>query len=504
MAENTGLLSIGTDTSHTSEVSEEFSLPDYVAEIRRVLSVVAEALPEGRYIEDKGDNSSLELNGSVTYSVIYLDDEGKLFAIPLNSSYQTRLPISLGTKSLSYNTTVESVSCRVMAKRKLSLKSRLKTRVLSFVDARLPENVGGSSADQLFIERDNITAKAMSIIPCTLDGIRISDRLETPQGKEITPLWCDAKAMVYEARAQAGTVSVRAEALVKCLVSSEGELSVIEKRLPLNEIIEAEGAESDDMVRVEARCVSLSISNEESDKSNQLFFDLTCELFGEVIKSLHTTLTKDAYSTKNEMELSYKDIPIYRGVKATNASITLSQAIKKENEQAERVIEIFANPVYEKTEIKGTKAYVCGRVNVSVLLECALNEAGEREYTAQAYEIPFRQEIEVGRASGEAVPFVSLIVSNQNGKAEGDSIYTSMELYTSLALYDKSTERALERCQVRHDKEIVRDNSQIRVYFPKDGDTLWEIAKAYHTTKGKIMAENGLSGEEIPSGGIIV
>lgn len=505
MAENTGLLSIGTDISHISEVSEEFNLPDYVAEIRKVLSVVGEALPEGKYIEDKGEGSSLELNGSVTYSVAYTDDEGKLFSIPLNSSYQVKIPIALGSRVLSYTTTVESVSCRVMAKRKLSLKARLKTRILSFVDAKLPDSTGlGSSADEMFMERKLTRVNAMRVLPCSLDNIRISDKLDTEQGKSITPLWCDAKVMINETRVQADMVTVRAEACIKCLINKEGEISVIEKRLPLNEVIEVEGAAAEDMVRIESRCVSLSISNEESDKSNQLFFDLTCELLGEVIKAAEAELVEDAYSTKNEMELSYKDATVYRGVRAASSSISLSQAIKKDTEDLDRVIEVFAHPVYEKTETKGTKAYICGKVNATILGQGQPDENGYREYVAKAAEIPFRQEIDMGRVVEEPVSFVSLFVGNTNGKAEGDSIYISMELYTSYALYGKESKRVVEKCTIKRDKEISRDNSSLRVYFPKEGDTLWEIAKKYHTTKGRIMSENGLEKEEAPTHAIIV
>lgn len=505
MAENTGLLSIGTDSSHISEVSEEFTLPDYVAEIRKVLSVAGEALLEGKYIEDKGDSSSVELNGSVTYSVAYTDDEGKLFSIPLNSSFQIKLPIALGSRVLSCTTTVESISCRVMAKRKLSLKARLKTRLLSFVDAKLPDASSlGSSADEMFMERKTARVNAMKVLPCLLDNIRVSDKLDTEQGKSITPLWCDAKVMINEARAQTDMVTVRAEACVKCLVNKEGEISVIEKRLPLNEMIEVEGASAEDMVRIESRCISLSISNEESDKTNQLFFDLSCELLGEVIKTMEAEVVEDAYSTKNEMELSCKDTTIYRGVKAASSSISLSQTIKKDTEDIDRVIEIFAHPVYEKTEAKGTKAYICGKINATILGQGQPDENGYREYIAKTTEVPFRQEIDMGRVVEEPVSFVSLFVGNTNGKAEGDSIYISMELYTSYALYGKENKRMVEKCTIKRDKEISRDNSSLRVYFPKEGDTLWEIAKRYHTTKGKIMSENGLDEEKAPTQAIIV
>ena len=51
---------VNGDTQMTSEVSEEFSLPDYVPEVRKVLTVRASALPEQKYLSD----TTLEFSGT--------------------------------------------------------------------------------------------------------------------------------------------------------------------------------------------------------------------------------------------------------------------------------------------------------------------------------------------------------------------------------------------------------------------------------------------------------
>ena len=39
-------------------------------------------------------------------------------------------------------------------------------------------------------------------------------------------------------------------------------------------------------------------------------------------------------------------------------------------------------------------------------------------------------------------------------------------------------------------KEIKKEAGCVRVYFPKEGDTLWEIAKMYHTTVAALKENN--------------
>ena len=55
------LLKISDDTQLNHEVSEEFSLPDYVPEIRKLLVVRACALPESKYISQTSAPPMLEI-----------------------------------------------------------------------------------------------------------------------------------------------------------------------------------------------------------------------------------------------------------------------------------------------------------------------------------------------------------------------------------------------------------------------------------------------------------
>ena len=49
--------------------------------------------------------------------------------------------------------------------------------------------------------------------------------------------------------------------------------------------------------------------------------------------------------------------------------------------------------------------------------------------------------------------------------------------------------------RILKDKEIEKDDSSVKVYFPSDKDTLWEIAKMYHTRVNKLCEENGIDKE---------
>lgn len=491
------LLKISDDTQLNHEVSEEFSLPDYVPEIRKLLVVRASALPESKYISQSSVPPMLEIGGTVAYSVIYTSDDGSLCALPLSSSYEAKSPIA-SNGSVFIDTEVENCNARVLAPRKLNIKTKLKSRVLGFSEEFVGETITPhSSADEMYIERKINSVETVSVLPISLEHIRMSDKIDVTGLTEVKPIWCDASVILNDVRLQNGSVSVRGEATVKCLcMSLEGE-KTLTKSVPIVEEIEAEGATLNDFVSVVPRCVSLSISNSENQDGNELFFELECELIGEVIRNSEVSLTKDAYSTKNEMESTYKEIDVYKALKSQNASVTVSEALKREKPEIARMIEIISDPVYEKAEVKGNKIQLHGKLFTSIIGKTEPNDEGECEYLSESYELPIKFETDLPRTDGDIVSRCTFLLGSMSARYDNERIYITAEIMPSYSVYERRKETTLDKGFINKDIEYKRDLSCIRVTFPKENETLWDVAKRYHISKGTLAEKNGISKDEI-------
>ena len=109
-----------------AECRVEHTLPDYLPEIRRVLRVSARPLGVGRYLE--GDRA--EFSGTVAYTVVYTDGEGRTAAVTLNGEYTLTCPRAEGDHPTPLaEAEVESTVCRLGGPRRLSLASTLRCRV---------------------------------------------------------------------------------------------------------------------------------------------------------------------------------------------------------------------------------------------------------------------------------------------------------------------------------------------------------------------------------------
>ena len=504
--ENLKLLSATTDMTVTNEISEEFELPDYVSEVRKVLSVKSDALPEGRFLSDKGSATYLEYSGTVTYLIIYVDDEGEICSAPLSSSYELSTQLNSNPETVFVETTVDSTNLRVTAPRRLTLKSRLKSRILSFDNALIEEKITPKSiADEMFLQRASKKIKTMEISQVKMQDLKISDKLDSNGEKIEKPIWCDAYLTVSECKAKSGGVDVKGEVTVKCVCQCENGYTTLKKQLPVNEFIELDNSREGDYASVGARCVSLSISNEVSDKSSQLFFDLSCEIEGVVSRNKEKSVTCDCYSTKHETDVTYRGLDTYSVNKSHNTSFTVNEEVKRKNNDVKEIIEILVKPSCEKTEIKGKKAIMHGKAEVNVIGLGEKKDNALREFFCDTYELPIKYETEIDDLVGDCITKSSLSVGKINGKYDSEKLHLNFEVFLDQTIIGKSKVEIIDTVSINKDTEIENDASCIKVYFPKEGDTLWKIAKKYHTTVNKIAEQNELeASSEAPTKKLII
>ena len=491
------LLLIDTTSEVSKEISEEFSLPDYVPEVRRVLCVRAQPLPEGKFVNSAQGRAELETNGTVTYSLIYQNDSGNLCALPLSSTYETVIPLNDTPYLTRNNVYAENVNVRVSAPRKINIRSTIKNRVLAFKKSECNAQImPNSSAEQIYLQKREKNISTLSLVEIAKENIKISERLDNLSDGE-KPIWCDASVLLNEVKCQKDMVLARGEVSIKCLLVSDGKENVIERTFPVSEEIKVDGIENGNMARLYGRCVSLSISNEQSEKNNELFFDLTYELHGEVVKNKETAVEIDAYSLNHESESSYKELEYQSSISSGVTSFTVNETIKRKNKDINEIIATLIDPVYEKCEIKGNKVNLLGTMYITVIGKSMDEDGTTLEYLSEEYKLPIKLEVEGAKDTNKITSLCNLALGNSSVRYDEESLRITAEVFASYSLYGTYSERVLDTLNIKTDKEIKRNNSEVRVCFVKKGEELWDIAKRYHTTTTKLKEQNDLIDDEL-------
>ncbi|MBQ4090719.1 MAG: hypothetical protein IJC64_00215, partial [Clostridia bacterium] len=202
-----------------TELSGDFTLPDYQPEIKRLLKISANVLPPSKYLGD----SRAEFAGNIDYFVYYTGSDNEIYCAPLTDEYKIEVPIERGAdwqvSNITGNATVlcDLVSGRVTSPRKINVKCRLKSISRIFGDVATSRGFEGASGENEVL---TCVSPLSRTVFASSDMIRLADEMIIDnQSGEVRVISADGRALISEVTCAEGTVSCRGEVYLKMLMS---------------------------------------------------------------------------------------------------------------------------------------------------------------------------------------------------------------------------------------------------------------------------------------------
>lgn len=450
------------------DVSEEFSLPEYEPEIKKILRVTARALPAGKYV----GGGRAEFAGTVVYGIIYCGAEGEIASVSLSSDYEFAVPMAHAERepAVYADTRADSVVCRPLGPRRLQLRAKLKSKVEMLCRASLPECDTPENA-------------------CLLRSARSASRRARYTGGEFEltgevklsgkPIACDGNACVTEIRAEKGSIYCRGEVWVR-VTCVDGGISTAEKRIPFERRFEADvsGNES-------CRAIPFCWSCECSGEGDAGEISVIAEVEAECADSFAVPITEDAFVSGAEYTAERKrtELSFVRACGMHKLHISGKRALSPE----ETGLGSVCAPWYEISFDQGA-AQSDGTVNGSVTVHCILAGNGGEAAPARV-EMPFKTVIcECG--SGKMSRTLGAELAGLRLSCEGGLLSAEGELSLSATAAEKTSDETV--CSVKMQKPEEKIRSGMTVIYPQRGDTLWSVAKQRRVSPEALCKMNGL------------
>lgn len=310
--------------------------------------------------------------------------------------------------------------------------------------------------------------------------LEVSDEFETDYVGDV--LMHGETALVERVRAEAGSLTVSGEVAVNiCALKKEG-LGNYERLLPFQVELPCDAASDgiDCDASVSVRSASVSVASDEETGKSKITLTVLLSVSGMVSLKEELSAVVDAFSPVNNIALAHEvRASSYRcdgatftervsGVAALSAPIDYScnlQALvlqKVETQFAENAeIQGVVGATLLVTESDGTHRGV--EVQLPFALPFSGRESGRREVNALVCGMSVRQKRE-GEAELEATLKISV-----NTYREVETSYVSA---------------------LQTGEEIAPSNCAFSVFLPREGDTLWDIAKSLHKTPEEVAGDN--------------
>ena len=474
------------DTGTAAEVTEDFTLPDYRPEIRRIAGIRGDAAIDGKYLAGE----ELEADGSVTYAVIYQDAEGRLYELSETSSFTAKLPVRgndgedrFGTGDLILSAECESVSCRVTGPRRVTLSSRVRLSLLSQKPAdfslALPENAV------------RVRRKTGRVKTGCLEEVRGSFEASGEiRDKEGRIAGARGTVTVSDTRIENGRLIFRGEASVTALLAREGDdpengraredYLITRGTAQIEESVPLPHPDAPDTAVRGAVFPKVLLTELETGEDGAIRWRMEYDADVVLLRCGESEITEDAYSPDTETEAEEKTCLSHAPAAVRNGRITLTGRVRTDG--GAEFVTAWGTVDPGKCAVEGGVARLAGSAKLTVL-----TRSGD-EFAAAETTVPFRYEWEAlpgtpdadeNAVTGRIASGVAEITARPADSDGGTDWTVTAEVWVAAALLSVSEVRGLVRLTSVPSSEGGRRKNVIRVYIPEPGESAWDVSKRF-------------------------
>lgn len=477
------------DIMQTAEAGGEFTMPDYFPEIRKVVSVTAEALPDSKYLSD----GNLEVGGTLAFNLLYIGDDGALSSVPYVTEYTQSIPIggdfTGGSADIRAESVAESIICRPLAPRTVSLKAKVKSRISASRNEDCTLGVRNEDSTPIGASQKKSLQRLEVKIPttcCRTYQITGSTSGEHSMTSGAKPVICRGEVLISSAVAGNDSVTVKGDVLITCLVlGNDGIYRTVSKSLPIEERLSAEGVDQGYKCAAFGRVASATV---EGGEDGTLSIDAEYDIDAVCHKPLEAFATEDIYSTEHVLTKGCRDMTVRSLICLENGTLSVSGEGRRKSERGEgdRIIMSSAETKIDRFDTKDGTAAFTGMCTFKVLIASAGDVITE-EFTAPVkYECPAAESAQMN----EAVWHVHTSAGRADCSLEDSRITGRCEV----CIYAEA-EKLTKRSPVTEAVVGVKDNTDtagnvIRICYPEKGKRIWDIAKDCRARLGETERTN--------------
>lgn len=482
------------DAEAEQSIELDYVLPDYCPDFFRLLHCDADVTVTSQEIRD----GMLHAAFRVRLRVLYCAPECRAVQTvsqQLNCTKQFSLSAAAGTAPcmISLHADPAYLNCRAVSSRRIDVRGalRLSARVTAVKSAEVL-----SGAEGLGIRTLGRPVGFLSKFLTAEKSFALSEDAVIPDAQPamLSLLRDSVTLTVSEARITAGKLIVRGEAVLTLLYAAETGTETYTAAFPFSQIAEADGL-TDDMTPSVAAVLSDLLLTPEASGDGELRllhcdFRILLQCTAGACSSAQ--LLCDAFSTVCPVTLTAETVPLLTMPVPLCETRSLRTVLTEKDGILTKVCTVWAVPERVQT-VSGENG---GTVLKGQLRCCVMAEDADGSLQMLEQTEPF--DWKLPEVSPE-LPLPALTVRSCTYTLSGaDSVTVQTELLLSGQAAGTAGQKLLT--DILPDAEAAlpdADQYALRLCFGQPNETVWEIAKRYHTAPEAILAENSIAGDPL-------
>ncbi len=488
--ENYKFLKTNRENTVEEIVEADFSLPEYLPEILRIIKSTAE--PKIHSCSLVGER--ITVDGVCDLKMIYTAEDGGIYSFSTSKPFTRHCENKDFADAIDVNASlkVSYVNCRATSTKRAEIKAGITIRFNVFFEEK--EDII-SLNDAKCIEEKKVCVNAVSLGCKKTRSFSLSDTL-TLQKNALFIICSNACAVLTETRKINNKIMVKGDAIVDISYVDSNDKSMTENIkhiIPINQILEFEGMEERFNGNVTLNVTALEVipKGESNGAISGLDISLGIDVSISMWEEKQMDVISDAYAIGAAIELKKSNYEFLSLMTEIKDSFIYDSSFSVSGEGVSCVLSKWAEITGVMVKKENDNLVVTGNISVSLIIK---DNADSVSCINKMFDFSYSQRND---AFDENIAFEPCIVlSSLDCRVKGENnIELRAEINISGSVFSKMNIDVVTDIY-ESDKPFVCNKNAITVYFPGEkNESLWTIARKYNTTVRAIAAENALEGD---------
>ncbi len=480
------------DTSTQQQVDLDFTLPDYCADIEKILK--CSLVP--KIYTRTFSAGQLRVDGASIVRILYCDSHKKfLRCCEQTVPFSATIPVSTEPSESIVITTAkpEYLNCRVLTPRRLTIHGSFSLN--TSVVARNVFDIK-HSCDNNMLQVKTETQEICELCEFNQEMFSVAESVNIRTNNNIeTIVRSDVSALITDFAQNGEKLQIKGEATLRMLYvcdAATGDIDQFVYVFPFTQSIDAK-EKNCDITDVKLDVLSYEILLRGGLLTDEPGVSLDIKMSATVTgyKKTEVTYITDAYSVADETELEYENLTVFSDVMPVNSRFAVKSNLSLGDVPIKKIHDIFWEDPNVTGQTEDKELVVSGKVRVCILGATAEGELVCIERQADIrYTSALSDSFSLCKCAKVCVTSVSFRMTENN------SLEIRLDMQLSAMLYNLSDIRQVSNVTNCGEKSVSKKHP-LTLYYAQKGELVWDIAKRYSTSLESVCTENSLDCAEL-------
>ncbi len=466
----------------------EYQLPDYYTGIFKVLQF--NLTPH--ISSCRASNKQFIIDGNARMQLLYIDEEaGDVKAIHQNIPFSKTIDVEEDQSNsiLFYDVKVNYKNCKIISPKKLDVKATLTISIK--IQSQEEENILKQSENKdLQLKYAPITITSNQIY--SSQQFNINEQIELQNIiKEILDV--KIKIVDEEYKIIKNKIISKADAEIEVLYCSDAKnIPIVEKiTIPINNILDMPGIDENFLFNVKYDATSINFEILQDGKILNIQSDVLIVGYGNLCKEIE--VVTDAFSTKNELNFTKKEFNSSTIISSIDETLAIEKLISDINLYKIYYVDATItdlNNVENEENLKFT-----AKLHIKAL---GSNKEDSLETYSKCVPIEFKINKKNIKSNYIKTDINNITILKIDSYLKDDGKFeVKIKFNLKGFIFTDGNIKTISEIVIDENKVKEKTKAALTLYYPTNGDNVWDIAKHFCTSPSAIIETNGLNSEII-------